>query len=89
MGKPPHKLEQQNPTRDFVLPGLRVASNSQICEQTNKFLPSKPVEIQSGGSRMFPPDSYFENDTRKTIIRCGYVLIFNVRRDHDFVDPPM
>ena len=48
----------------------------------------KPVGIQSGGKRMFPPDSCFRNDTRKPIIRCVYVHIFNiVWCDQDFVDP--
>ena len=35
---------------------------------------------------MFLPDLCFEKDTRKTIVRVAYVLIFNTWRDQDFVD---
>jgi len=47
---------------------------------------NKTGSIQLGGERMLPPESCFEKDTRKTIVRGGYVLIFNTWRDQDFVD---
>ena len=36
---------------------------------------NKPGLNQLGGERMFPPESCFEKDTRKTILRVGYVLV--------------
>ena len=51
--------------------------------------PNKPVKIQLGDEIMIPPDSCLEKDMRKTIIRGGYLLIFDIRRGQDFVEPRM
>ena len=70
------------PTRPAHSPWVEIAKENDI-----KWTPTyKTSEIQLGGERIFPPDSCFEKDTRKTIVRGGYVLIFNIWRNQDFID---